>query len=350
MSVVYHERPGVYSDYDASSAGAAGSGRKVVALIGTSTAKAGLYTITSCSAGLAAVGENTQLGKMVKLAYANGAGTVLASPVAADTLAAYTAAWELVLAEKTASFCVIGSAVKEVQAGLKTAVEAASSQKGECIGLVGLAAPTLTQLTARAAELNSERMVLVGPDVYLPGEETAAGGCMAAAALAGVLASQTDPALPVNGAALSGLAGASAGYSETELDSLILGGVTVVESAGGAVEVIRGVTTRTKTGGAADATYRELNTILIIDDVIPAIRDGLRARFSRAKNNQTTRSAIRSQVVVELEDRVAREIIDGYQDLTVTASASDPTVCLVEFGFTVTKGLNRIHLTAHISV
>ena len=84
--------------------------------------------------------------------------------------------------------------------------------------------------------------------------------------------------------------------------------------------------------------------------MIPGIRQALRARFARAKNTAQTRGAILSQVIVELEDRVSREIIDGYEDVTVQALDSDPTVCLVEFSFTVAHGLNQIWLSAHITV
>ena len=96
--------------------------------------------------------------------YQNGAGTVLASPVAEDTLEAYQAALALVFAEKEAGFCVVGSALETVQKALRDAVESASKQNGECVGIVGLAEPTLKNLTDRAAALNSERMVLVAPD------------------------------------------------------------------------------------------------------------------------------------------------------------------------------------------
>lgn len=47
MSITYHERPGVYSDYEASSITATAAGSKVVAACGVSTAAAGLYTVTS---------------------------------------------------------------------------------------------------------------------------------------------------------------------------------------------------------------------------------------------------------------------------------------------------------------
>ena len=55
-------------------------------------------------------------------------------------------------------------------------------------------------------------------------------------------------------------------------------------------------------------------------------------------------------MVLELEDRLSREIITGYDNVTAQALESDPTVCLVEFAFTVTHGLNQIWLTAHITV
>ena len=68
MSMIYHERPGVYSDYDASSVSASGSTERVIALIGMSEAESGLYTITSSASGKQAFGETSELGRMVQLA------------------------------------------------------------------------------------------------------------------------------------------------------------------------------------------------------------------------------------------------------------------------------------------
>lgn len=349
MSILYHERPGVYSEYEVSRVTASGSGVKTVAVIGISAAKKGLYSLTSY--GDAAVfGTSGELAAMLKAAYENGAGTVLAYSVEEDTLDAYKEAFAAVFAEKAAACCAIASAKEEVQTALRDAVVAASGQKGECIGIVGLSIPEKQALLERAAALNCERTVLVGPDVYRAGEESPAGGFVAAAALCGLLAAQEDPALPLNGAVLQGFTAVTKQYEETEIDALVRGGVTVLEAAGGKVTVLRGITTKTTEGGESDTTYRELNTVLVIDDVIPGIRSALAARFSRAKNNAVTRAAIRSQVIVELESRVQQEIIDGYENVTVEASAADANTCIVAFGFTVTGGLNRIRLTAHISV
>ena len=350
MSITYHERPGVYSDYDASSIVAVGTAQRVIALIGTSSAKAGVYTLTSYAGAQDVFGAESQLGKMLKLAYQNGAGTVLAYPVAEDSAAAYSPAVSAILAEKQASLCVLGSALEAVQTAFCTALSGAAQQKGECIGFCSMGAATAAQLGARAQKLNCERVVFVGPQVYVTGETAAQDGCMAAAALAGALAAERDPALPLSGLELQGLTGVTAVYSDTEYDALVAAGVTALECEGGRVQVIRALTTRSKTGGSADKTYRELTTMLILDELIPAIRTALRTKFAHAKNNVLTRKAIRNQVVLELEERVEREIIEGYDKLTVTAAQDDRTTCVVEFEFTVVQGLNRILLTAHMNV
>jgi hypothetical protein len=351
MSVVYHERPGVYSDYDTSSTTASSGRAAVVAVAAVSDAKAGLYTVTTLAAGSATFGADSQMTQLLKLLYQNGAGTVLAYPVAEDTAESYETAFAALLEPKTAGYLICGSGLAAVHSAMRAAVIKSSDERGECIGLVGLSGePDSTALLERAASLNCERMILVGPGCYAAGATESGGGILGAAALAGVIAAQTDPAVPFNGVALAGLDGVTALYEDTALDALIRGGVTVLESVSGQVCVVRGITTRTTTGEAADTTWRELNTILIADNVIPAIRSTLKAKFLRAKNNAATRSAIRSQVIVELEDRVTREIIESYDDVTATADSTDPTVCLVEFGFTVVHGLSRIYLTAHIAV
>ena len=189
----------------------------------------------------------------------------------------------------------------------------------------------------------------MGPDA-LDSDGGTLPGVFAAAAVAGVIAAGTDPAVPLNGAELRGLGGLSASYSDNEIDLLVRGGVTPLESESGIIAPVRGITTRTTTGGAADATWRELTTILIVDDIIPAVRGALRSKFARTKNTARNRGAIRSQVIVELEKKVAAEIIDSYGEVTATADPDDPTVCLVEFGFAVAHGLNQIYLTVHITI
>lgn len=160
----------------------------------------------------------------------------------------------------------------------------------------------------------------------------------------------SDPALPLGGAELQGISALEKRLDESEVDALIRGGVTPVERVGGSCWVIRGVTTRTKTGQASDQTWRDLTTILVVDDVIPGVREALRARFPRAKNTAQTRGAVQSLVVEVLERKLAAEIITGYDAVEVTALADEPGICLVTFGFTVTHGMDQIWLNAEVTV
>lgn len=351
MSAVRHERPGVYSSYDASAVITAGRSSKTIGVAAKATrGTAGeVVTITGYAAGVAAFGEDTEPGMstILRLLFLNGASTVAAVRVAEED-ADYTAAFAA-LGKVDAQILVCDSAELSVQQALRTAVETASEQRRERIAVVGGSGLAAAALVERAEELNSERMVLVGPDL-VDGSGGTLPGVFAAAALAGVIAAGRDPAIPLNGAEMYGMVGLTEDYSDNDIDLLVRGGVTPLESVSGTISPVRGITTRTTTGGVADTTWRELTTILIVDDLIPAIRTALRSRFSRAKNTAQGRSAIRSQVIVELEKKVAAEIIDGYGEVTVTALEEDPTVCLVEFSFAVAHGLNQIYLTVHITV
>ena len=342
-AVTKHERPGVYSSYEASSLTAAAAGGGNVAVV-AAVDKAELekcYQWTSYSRAAADVGDCV-LSRMAQAAIRNGAGMVYGIPAGGD----YDAAFAVMAALEDVDVAVCDSTELAVQQALKDVVLECSAARRERIAVVGGEyGEDVEQLTQRAAQLNCERMVLVAP-----GMEDGSGGALCAAAVAGAVAGSSDPALPLGGAQLYGLEGLGRNYDDREVDLLVQGGVTALETLAGSCYVVRGVTTRTKTGGAADATWRELSTILVVDEVIPGIRSALRAKFSRAKNTPQSRGAIRSLVVMELEKRVGREVIDGYEDVTVSALDSDPTVCLVEFAFTVAHGLNQVWLSAHITV
>ena len=355
MSETRHERPGVYSVYDASSVTSAGRAAKrigVAALAVKGTANA-VVTLTGYSTGVDVFGEDEAgapgLRTLLKLLCANGASTVYAvRPGEAADLEAYQAAFAA-LESYDVQVMVCDSSEVNIQKALKTAVETASAARGERIGVIGGSGDTAAQLVTRAAAVNSERMVLVGPDMK-DENGTELPGVFAAAAVAGAIACGSDPAMPLNGAELYGIGGLQSVYSDNDIDLLVQGGVTPLEDVGGVVSPVRGITTRTKTGSAADATWRELTTILIADDVIPTVRSALRSKFARAKNTAQGRGAIRAQTIVELEKKKDAQIIESYGEVTVTASADDPTVCLVEFSFGVAHGLNQIHLAVHLTV
>lgn len=352
MSVTSHERPGVYSEYDASSVISGSDGRKTVGLVAVNTtAKAKEpVVVTSVEQAVTAFGSSGKedMTALIALALRNGAAKVVALPVAAEK--DYAEAFAQMGAMEDIQVVICGSTDQTVQQALRDAVQEASKTRLERIAVVAGAAGEQPQsLVTRAKALNSERVVLVSPG-GADGQGQGMSGLTVAAAVAGAIAGERDPAVPLGGAVLHGLTGLECRYDDNTLDVLLKGGVTAVERTGGQTSVVRGVTTRTTTDGTADNTWRELSTILVVDDVIPSIRAALKNRFQRSKNTQQTRGSIRAQVVLELENKLAREIITGYDGVNVAADPDNPTVCLVEFSFTVAHGLNQIWLKAHIAV
>ena len=345
MELTTHERPGVYSAYDASTVVSGTGGGQVAGLAALVTGESdgALVRVSRYEDAVTAFGEGEAITELIRLLLLNGASAVAAAPV--EGAEGYDDAFAALAAVEDVRVVVCDSDTLTVQQALRDSVKAASEARRERIGVVGGAKDeTVSQLVTRAQGLNSERMVLAAPG--LAGEN----GAKVAAAVAGAIAGESDPAVPLGGAELRGLGELAEQYDDSEIDLLVRGGVTPVERVAGTVSVVRGITSRTKTGEASDTTWRELGTILIVDHVVPTIRASLRSRFHRSKNTEQSRGAIRSQVVLELENMLAREIITGYDGVTVSALEDDPTVCLVEFSFTVAHGLNQIWLSAHITV
>ena len=312
MNHIIHERPGVYSSYDASTIIRGGRAVRTIGVAAKSSAgtKGVPVTLTSYEAGLTAFGEDAAeaqgMSTILRLLFLGGASTVVAVAVDGEDYAGAFSALETV---EDVQVIVCDSGELTVHQALRTSVDDALDSAGKPLS-----------------------------------------GVFAAAAVAAAVAVTRDPAVPLNGTRLPGLGGVGEQYGDNEVDLLVRGGVTPLEALGGVVSPVRGITTRTTTGGAQDITWRELTTILIVDDVVPSIRQSLRSRFSQTKNTVQTRGAIRSQVIVELESKLRAETIDSYGDVSVSVYDQDPTVCLVEFSFAVAHGLNQIYLTAHITI
>lgn len=346
MSITYHERPGVYVEYDTSSR-SVGPARRIVG-IAAAASGTGLYRFASAAAALQTFTTAGTAGSMAQLAFAGGASQVIVCPVGGSTAQDYSAAVTRLLGEGEIDCLALDSGSEAVLSAVAELLCAEGAK--ECVAFAGLSDPSVEDACELAQSVNCERVVLLSSDVRAAGQSSFGGGCLAAAAMAGVFAAQEDPALPLNGALLPGLETVRTGLTETEIDTLVCAGVTPIEAVGGEVRVLRAVTTRTMTGGIADNTWHELTTVAIVDDVIPTIRDALRTKFLRRKNTAVTRNAIRSQTAIVLDDRLRREIIESYEDLTVEALPGDPGTCEVAFTFSVVHGLCRIHLRVQILV
>ena len=336
------ERPGVYTSYEVSGglSGSGGGGAVALAAAADAGEPGVVVTVTDDAAARSAF-EGGNMTELVHVLLENGASEVRCCAVEEGD---YATAFAALMAQEHVSFMVCDSRSAVVHALLLSAIENADEKSKYRIGVVESAETTRAGLVSAAQALNSERMALVS--------HSCADGApgLAAAAVCGLLAGETDPAVPLNGAQLQGVGDIGDNFSDGDLELLVRGGVLPLETLGGRVSVVRGITTRSSTAGAADATWRELTTVRIIDTVLPSIRDTLHAAFARCKNTAQTRGAIRTRTVIELERFLRQEIIDDYADVTATASEDDPTVCVVSFRFGVAHGLNVIRLSARITV
>ena len=336
------ERPGVYTTYEVSSGVSAyGSGGAVGLAAAASENQGGKVVAVTSFAEAASTFGGGNLTELVRVLLANGAPVIYA--VAVDE-GDYETAFAALMKERAVKYMVCDSQSSEVHDKLKAVILGGEEACKYRIAFVESDQSERAALVGAAEALGCERMVLVShhDSGGTPGA-VAAAVCAAAAA-------ESDPALPLGGAVLQGLGELGDNFSDADLTLLVQGGVTPLETVAGEVSVIRAVTTRTKNGEIKDATWRELTTVRIVDTLLPQIRDSLRARFSRSKNNAQTRGAIRTQVVIELEDALSREYIDSYGDVSVAAAGDDGSVCTVSFNFAVTHGLNRIELKASITV
>lgn len=244
MTNVIHERPGVYSSYDASTAVRGGRAVRTVGVAAKSVSgTAGqVVRLTSYEMGLSAFGEDDAgtpgMSTILRLLFLGGASTVAAVRVEGED---YTAAFAALQAAEDVQVVVCDSGELTVQQALRASLESASAAWRERIAVVGMSGASTAELVERAKALNSERMVLVGPD-GLDSSGKVLPGIFAAAAVAAAAAVTRDPAIPLNGMPLPGLGGVSAAYGDNEIDLLVRGGVTPLEAVGGIVSPVRGIT------------------------------------------------------------------------------------------------------------
>lgn len=202
--------------------------------------------------------------------------------------------------------------------------------------------------TALANTLNSPRICLTAPAIK---EADGYGLDLSAALLSAIISRTADFA--------GNLIGESVGqgfYLEDSLDNeeveqYLKNGINVFEQNAGVVELIRGMTTATKGEDQTDdLTYRNISVILIQDTVLDALRQTLEGRLSMTRNNQEGLNSILSMIICRLDDFVHTQLIHAYDTPRVFLDQEDSTRCVVEVGFTITQGIQIIHLVAHISV
>lgn len=345
MPHVGRERPGVYSSYETSSILWGNPTGKTVGLVAKSSLDAGeLYNITRASDAYNIFGSNGLMGKLCETILQNGAVKVAA--VSAGTNG-YDTAFSKIETLDDICAVVCDSEDVTVHDKLKTSVVSASENLKERVGIVSY--PETSYSSTLGSHFNCERIMVIAQNpVDSNGDKMSS--CFLAAAFAGVLSQSTDPSISFNGRTLNYVAELSNKLAEDEVDEYIEAGIAPFETVLNQIEVIRAVSSRTTTDSVSDYTFKDFNTILIIDYVISGIRKALFSLLNGAKNNAVTRGAISTQVSIELEEYKSQNIINGYDHPKVTKDLDDQSVCVVEIKFEVSRGMNQIYITADVRV
>jgi phage tail sheath gpL-like len=216
----------------------------------------------------------------------------------------------------------------------------AMEQRG-AIGVAGWTG-TLATGTTLAGEINAGRLTLgwYPGSARLPAELAAAYGA--------VIASEEDPARPLNTLALTGMdiAPVTQRASRNEQENALHNGLTPIEvGAGNRVQIVRALTTYTRNAeGVDDIALLDLTTIRTLDYTRKACRERISQRFPREKLNERTRQKVRSElldVLLKLEESEILENVDANKDrLLVERNDKDPNRLDAEIPADVVNGLH----------
>lgn len=169
-----------------------------------------------------------------------------------------------------------------------------------------------------------------------------------AASYAGIISSQSDPVVPLNGLPLVGLAAPSVvdRLTRTQQETLLNAGVTPLEVVSNELCVVRSITTNTTTSGVADPTLLDIQTIRTLDYVRAQVRARLVLRFPRAKMSTKTPARVRSQVLDVLYLLEQLEIVQNVKQyesgVICEQDSSDVTRVNVKIPTNIVTGLHVI--------
>ena len=189
---------------------------------------------------------------------------------------------------------------------------ASPMEKRWAIGVYGQTG-TLAQATTLAGRLNHGHIV----SAWYRG--TPSLPCELAAAFAAVMASEEDPARPLNTLALNsiGVCESKDKTMRTEQENALFNGVTPIETspAGTQAQIVRAITTYTKTAnGTADESLLDVTTVRTLIYVSRACVDRIALRFPRDKLSDRTPPRVRSELIDVLMRCEELEILERVEE------------------------------------
>ena len=354
MAIPTTQRPGVFSDYTLVRRAAATESPRYAALLATAASgQAGQLVVCDSFTQLAdAFGPDSADSCMydaAALLFAGGASRIYAIAPGIGQKAepdAYATALAQLAAIDQIGVVVCDDCSQQVLELLTEHLQQTAAQGRERLVLCGIDDSELALTTAQ--QLANERIAIL-----CPAAQNAAGRVhplFAPASFAGYLCGLQDLTTLLSGTVLPGITGLSAALDEQTIQSLLAQGVCAMEQLGDTVEVIKAVTTRFTTDGVADLTLSNLSTILIIDAVMRAVRNGLKLLLADATYKSMTLDTIATQATIQLAAQQDAGLLSSFSPPVVYIKQDDPSVCMVELDFQIVSTIHQIHILAHITL
>jgi phage tail sheath gpL-like len=201
---------------------------------------------------------------------------------------------------------------------------------------------TVSQATTLAASINGGRLTgALLPWCYENVFELAA-------AYGAVIASEEDPARPLNTLALTGISAPPQAFwlDRISVENCLWNGVTpLTVGPGNRVQIERAITTYTlDPQGIPDISLLDLTTIRTLDYVRKAVRERIALRFPREKLSERTAPKVRSEildVLYKLEElEIVEFVADNAAGVIVERDLQDPNRLDAKIPCNVVNGLH----------
>lgn len=208
---------------------------------------------------------------------------------------------------------------------------------------------TVSQVVAMANSINSPRVIVSAPHIYLPFTGTDISPALVAAMITkGELITSN-----LAGCVAAGKYHTSASLSEQDINTLLYNGITVLEKSSEGFQLIRGVTTSTKNPSnkqEQDNTYRDISVVYALDRVTSRVSLVLKDQIKITTSSQGSLGALLTSVVSELERLKKARLLADYKKPSIRLDSSDSSICLVELSVTLSQGVNQIYLSLNITL
>ena len=220
----------------------------------------------------------------------------------------------------------------------------APEEKRWALGIYGQTG-ALAQTTTQAGRLNSGYLYAAW---Y---RKTPSLPCELAAAFAAVVASEEDPARPLNTLKLNGIGVCDSADKtmRTEQENALYNGVTPIETSpdGTSAQIVRAISTYTKTAnGTADESLLDMTTVRTLIYVSGACADRIALRFPRDKMTERTIARVRSELIDVLmkceELEIVEDVENNLANLIVERDAQNTGMLNCRVPSDVVNGLHQV--------